>query len=279
MCSLTEKYQPVKVKDFCGLAEVKAVIGEWLLDPYPAVFLFCGPAGCGKSTIAAAMAAEVNGEVHHVPSGKCDKETTQKLSEMCHYMPMFGGMHVVIVEEADQMTKPAQIDWLSALDTTAGLPNTLVIFTCNDTAKLEGRFLQRCREMDFGVPTDEELAEWLKRVWATETTLPLPALAPIIVKSKGSVRSCLMQLEMKLLVAKSAAREAEAVKAAEPEPVAQEVKRSWFETMRESQAAATPPPATPSVKVKYHQAQGPDGKWARFVAGEGCPCQQCRRAA
>jgi DNA polymerase III gamma/tau subunit len=53
---LTEKYRPRKVEDFVGLPKTKAVVSNFLHNPYPAVFLFIGESGVGKTALALAMA-------------------------------------------------------------------------------------------------------------------------------------------------------------------------------------------------------------------------------
>lgn len=60
-----------------------------------------------------------------------------------------GGFHVVLADEADQMTNAAQLALLSKLDSTDPAPNTIWIFTANDTQRLERRFLSRCKLLEF----------------------------------------------------------------------------------------------------------------------------------
>jgi DNA polymerase III delta prime subunit len=47
------------------------------------------------------------------------------------------------------MTPAAQVSLLSKLDATNFPPNTIFIFTCNATDRLEPRFLSRCHVIDF----------------------------------------------------------------------------------------------------------------------------------
>jgi DNA polymerase III delta prime subunit len=68
----------------------------------------------------------------------------------CWYAPLTpGGFHVVLADEADQMTNAAQLGLLSKLDSTDPAPNTIWIFTANDTERLERRFLSRCKVLEF----------------------------------------------------------------------------------------------------------------------------------
>ena len=67
------------------------------------------------------------------------------------------------------MTNPAQLALLSKLDATAFPPNTIFIFTCNGTARLEPRFLSRCRTVEFSsYGMASEITAFLNRVWHSE---------------------------------------------------------------------------------------------------------------
>src|SRR6476659_6234400 len=85
-------------------------------------------------------------------------------------MPMtLGRMHLVLIDEADGMTNPAQLALLSKLDATAFPPSTIFIFTGNSTDGLEPRFLSRCRVIEFSsYGMAGEIASYLDKVWHAE---------------------------------------------------------------------------------------------------------------
>lgn len=119
MKSLVEKYKPSKIDGFAGLAKPRAILKAIAANPYDSAWLFLGPSGIGKTTMTLAFADEVGAELHHIPAKQCDLATVQDVVQACHYVPFFGKWHLVLVDEADQMTKPAQLAFLSKLDTTA----------------------------------------------------------------------------------------------------------------------------------------------------------------
>lgn len=111
-------------------------------------------------------------------------------------------MHLVLVDEADQMTNAAQVSLLSKLDSTNFPPNTIFVFTCNDTTRLEPRFLSRLRTVEFssyGIATDA--ANLLQSIWKQEAPAdsPTPNFQRIVKDAKNNVREALMQLETELL--------------------------------------------------------------------------------
>ena len=83
-------------------------------------------------------------EVHHIPSQECTVSNIQEKRRICQYVPSAGNkMHMILVDEADRMSDAAQVALLSQLDSTNFPPDTIFIFTCNDSTRLEPRFLSR----------------------------------------------------------------------------------------------------------------------------------------
>jgi replication-associated recombination protein RarA len=146
--SLAEKYRPARIADFIGLDRPKKVLTAFCKRPTSGAWLFVGPSGVGKSTMALALAAELQAELHKIPSQKCNAQTIEDTVRHCWYAPLTpGGFHVVLADEADQMTNAAQLALLSKLDSTDPAPNT--IFTANDTERLERRFSPAARSWSF----------------------------------------------------------------------------------------------------------------------------------
>lgn len=198
---LAEKYRPHRVQDFIGLAKPKAILTRFAKKPYASAWLFLGESGVGKTTMALALAEQLKAELHHVPSRSCDLDTVENLTRICHYVPLGGGCHLILVDEADQMTLPAQHAFLSKLDATAFPPNTIFIFTANSTRYLEDRFLSRCRTLEFsGHNIGRELPAYLQRIWRAETgktnTVNFATLAEL---ADHNVRDALSRLEIEIL--------------------------------------------------------------------------------
>lgn len=101
------------------------------------------------------------------------------------------------------MSNAAQLALLSKLDSTDPAPQTIWIFTANDTSRLEKRFLSRCRVLEFssyGMRSD--LAGLLARIWEAETGKPGTLDFERIAKdSTNNVRDALQTLEIELLAA------------------------------------------------------------------------------
>ena len=203
---LVEKYCPTKVNDFIGAQDAKDAALELLQDPNSASFLFIGASGTGKTSLALALASELDAQLHHIPSQSCTVETVKALRAKLNFRPMFGGFHFVLVDEADQMSAAAQLAWLSILDSTNRPENTIIVFTCNETERFESRFTSRCECIKFSTQgISKETADLLARVWDNEVRdAEAPNFARIVKESNNNIRESLQQLQKYIRRAKLA---------------------------------------------------------------------------
>ena len=200
--TLTETYRPKKIADFIGLDKPKKYLRPLLSRPKESAWLFVGPSGVGKTTMAMALAEELQAELTHIPSRRCTIEAVEAVRRRCQYVPMAGKkLHLILVDEADTMSDAAQDAWLSILDSTNRAPNTILIFTCNDTLTLKTRFKSRCFEVEFssyGIAKDT--ADLLARVWNEQTNSNpgAPNFQRIVKDANNNVRTALMELELEI---------------------------------------------------------------------------------
>lgn len=204
--SLSEKYRPHKLSEFVGLDKPKRVLAKFADAPFPnTAFLFVGPSGTGKTTMALALCEALRGELHHIPSQQCNVANVEDVVRQCHYVPKNATFHVVLVDEADQMSKAAQLCFLSKLDSTAFPPSTVFVFTCNSTDGLEPRFLSRTMQLSFSSQgLAEPTADLLSRIWQRETaeltdSTETPNFLRIVRDSKNNVRDAIQSLQVELL--------------------------------------------------------------------------------
>jgi replication-associated recombination protein RarA len=199
---LVEEFKPTHLSDFVGLEKQRKILANFIAKPYPVAMLFQGAPGTGKTTMAYAVATELNATVWHVGSQECRVDRLAEIVGHCHYVPQAGlsGFHLVIVDEADVMSDAAQKYLLSKLDGTEPCPNTIWIFTCNSVERLEERFLSRCTiKLEFNsYGAGSEITALLERIW--ETKAPADAARPVFKRlACSNVRESLQRLETELL--------------------------------------------------------------------------------
>jgi hypothetical protein len=222
--SLTMKYQPKRIEDFCGMAKPKLVMRALLKNPRPCSLLFIGPPGSGKTPMGLAFARQLGGGLIHLASTKVTVDTVTETLERIQYYPPNGWGWLIVADEADRMSSQAQLALLSALDSTAALKpsfgggfvqgkplNVIWIFTCNGCgeygidppASFEPRFLSRCLKIQFEAhKLSGDLTNFLGCVWKSETSLPAPNLKEIALNAAGSLRDALQAMELELLTAR-----------------------------------------------------------------------------
>ena len=201
--ALSEKYRPRCFADFVGLEKPRKVLANFAAKPFPnAAFLFVGPSGTGKTSMALALCEAIRGELHHIPSQQANVATIEDVTRQCHYVPRNNSLHVVLVDEADAMTPACQLALLSKLDGTAFPPSTVFIFTANDTERLQDRFLSRCMTLQFsshGVA--KEAASLLERIWLAEVgdTPEKPHFIRMVQEGRNNIRDAVNSLQVELL--------------------------------------------------------------------------------
>jgi DNA polymerase III delta prime subunit len=202
---LTETYRPRKIADFIGIDKPKTAMLRLVASPKSSAYLFVGKSGIGKTALALALAEEIGGELHHIPSQKCTVDAVEIVRRKCQYLPMLGkNFHVILVDEADSMSNAAQDAWLSLLDSTGRPQDTIIIFTCNDAGSLKDRFKSRCFIQDFTTQgLAPKIAKLLSDIWLAEApaNAPAPNFLRIANDAHNNVRTALMELENSLPLA------------------------------------------------------------------------------
>lgn len=199
---LVEKYRPTTIDSFIGIDEARADASDLVANPYSSAWCFVGASGTGKTTLAQAIGAELGAEVHHIASQNCTVETVKALRHSLAFAPMFGSRwHLVIVDEADEMSVAAENAWLSLTDSTNRPANTIIIFTCNttDNFKNPARLLSRFEVVKFSsYGIAKATTDLLARVWNAEVVgsdAELPNFARIVKESNNNVRESLQVLQ------------------------------------------------------------------------------------
>lgn len=175
-----------------------------------------------------AFADGLPGTLHHIRSQKC-VAALDRLSDLLAYYPSRGKFHVVLVDEAGQMTEKAQLQLLSKLDSTGWLkptfgggfeggltPQVIWIFTCNGWGEngttppstFEPRFLSCCLVVACGKPEVAEMGEFLGRIWLLEGGSAIDDPSPLAEDCDG-VRDTLTKLEVALCTGILPSRQAE----------------------------------------------------------------------
>ena len=149
-----EKYRPKTIED-CILPEnIKKTFKDFLNKGEVPNLLLSGPAGCGKTTVAKALCAELGVDVYVINgsdegrfldtvrnNAKNFASTVSLSSESKH--------KVIIIDEADNTTPDVQLLLRASIEEFSG--NCRFIFTCNYKNKIIEPLHSRCAVVEFGI--------------------------------------------------------------------------------------------------------------------------------
>ena len=210
---LPSTFKPATAADFVGdgnwfatlLLRKLAKAGD-----APLKWLFCGPPGCGKTTLADFLAitmAKNKVAIETVNGQSCDIEKVRQWNRGTAYKSMFGERIVQIVNEIDKASDAAANELRSYLDnlpaghafigtsnlypdrsptaTEAGDPK-------DKTRKLQFQLQRRMFCYEFANPAPEVLGRWMHSKWPS---VGLVKAMDIAERHEGCVASALIDLE------------------------------------------------------------------------------------
>ena len=192
-------YRPDTLDEFIGNEELKATLGAILeSSDRPRVFLFAGPRGCGKSTLAGIIAKAVNCSSFDFRkinlSSDRGIDVARELEFNALHYPMSGSFKVYLLEEAHGGTPAFYECMLDILEHTP--PHTIFVLCTTQPEKLKDTVHDRCTRFDVRPLRASEIRLLLKRVLEKEgvSTFPDTAITKISQSCQGSPRKALVLL-------------------------------------------------------------------------------------
>lgn len=161
------KYRPKSV-DECILPEhVQKIANGWVSNGDIPVALFIGSAGCGKTTLAQAMAHQLDVDFMKIrASSEGNIDTVRnKMSGFASTASFSGGKKILLLDEADGLTTKAQEALRGFFDDYAS--NVSVIMTANFASKIIEPLKSRSKVLSFRAKPEERnvmSAKFLKRL-------------------------------------------------------------------------------------------------------------------
>ena len=192
---LNEKYRPTELKDYVGNGSLKSTIAGQLYNNDIQNYLFYGPAGTGKTTLAKLIVNKL--DCDHIYINASDERGIETIRDKVSgfaSVASFKPLKVVILDEADFLTIQAQASLRNIIETFSR--TTRFILTCNYVERIIDPLQSRCQTIKVVPPTKKEVAVHLASICDKESISYEPkAIGKIVNKFYPDLRKMLNTIQ------------------------------------------------------------------------------------
>jgi replication factor C small subunit len=164
-----EKYRPTVLEDYVGNENIKKTIQQYLNQNDIQNFIFYGPAGTGKTTLAKLIVGNLDCDYIYInASDERGIETIRDKVQGFASTASFKPLKVIILDEADFLTIQAQASLRNIIETFSR--TTRFILTCNYVERIIDPLQSRCQVLKIVPPSKTDVAKHVAGILEKEET-------------------------------------------------------------------------------------------------------------
>jgi replication factor C small subunit len=192
-----ERFRPISLEHFVGNETIKETIQKYLDQGDIQNFIFYGPPGCGKTTLAKIIVKNLDCDYLYInASDENGIDTIREKVKGFASAASWKGIKVVILDEADFITIQGQAALRNVIETFSR--STRFILTCNFVERIIDPLQSRCQVLKIVPPTKMDVYNHLTWILADQLSLSYQSedIKSLILKYYPDMRKMLNVLQM-----------------------------------------------------------------------------------